>query len=177
MWKHSLLNRIRQVPRLNVAQLWQHESSCRNLSLRIATKARACKFVGQEGSMGVASHAPGSVKECEGMNPHIPKWTPIWELESQRTPESSEGHCRDQKPLDWKFLYIIRNLLKPRCLKWAHMTHLNIWNTSYRQKKGPESNWKFDSRPIKVRNRLYFLACRWRATYYWKDLDKGYNFA
>jgi hypothetical protein len=27
--------------------------------------------------MGVTSHAPGNVKECEGMNPHTLKRTPI----------------------------------------------------------------------------------------------------
>jgi hypothetical protein len=57
------------------------------------------------------------------------------------------------------------------------LTHLDIWNTSYGQKKGQESNWQFDSRPLKFRNRLDFLACKWRATYRWKALDKGYNFA
>jgi hypothetical protein len=31
----------------------------------------------QDGSSGVTSHAPGSAKECEGMNLHTPKWTPI----------------------------------------------------------------------------------------------------
>jgi hypothetical protein len=35
---------------------------------------------------------------------------------------------------------------------------------------------KFDSQPLKVRNHLDFHASRWRATYRWKDLDKGYNF-
>jgi hypothetical protein len=34
--------------------------------------------VGQEGSLGVTFHAPGSAKECEGMNPHTPKQTPIF---------------------------------------------------------------------------------------------------
>jgi hypothetical protein len=67
--------------------------------------------------------------------------------------------------------------LEPRCLKWARMTHLNIWNTSYGQKKGRESNCQFDSRPLKVKNRPNFVACRSRATYVWKDLDKSYNFA
>ncbi len=47
--------------------------SCRNLSLRLMTKARACKGVGQEGSSQVTSHAPGSVGECEGIDPHTPK--------------------------------------------------------------------------------------------------------
>jgi hypothetical protein len=32
-------------------------------------------------------------------------------------------------------------------------------------------------RSLKVDNRPYFLACRWRATYRWKDVEKGYNFA
>jgi len=40
-------------------------------------KEKACKGVGQEGSPGVTSHAPRSVGECGGMNPHTPKWTPI----------------------------------------------------------------------------------------------------
>jgi hypothetical protein len=57
------------------------------------------------------------------------------------------------------------------------MTHLDISNTSYGQKKGWESNCQFESRPLKVRNRLGFLACRWRPTYRWKALDEGYNFA
>jgi hypothetical protein len=53
--------------------------------------------------------------------------------------------------------------------------HLDISNTSYGQKTCWESNWQFDSRPLKVGNRPDFLACRWHTTYHWKDLDKGYN--
>jgi len=37
-------------------------------------------------------------------------------------------------------LYIIRKLLELRCLKGARIAHLDIWNTSYGQKKGRESN-------------------------------------
>jgi hypothetical protein len=44
-----------------------------NPSLGFATKAKAYKVVGQEGSPGVTSRALGSAKECEGMNLHIPK--------------------------------------------------------------------------------------------------------
>jgi len=62
-------------------------------------------------------------------------------------------------------------------LKWARITHLDIWNTSYSQKKGRESNWQFDSWPLKIRNRPNFVACKWCATHRWKSLDKGYNFA
>jgi hypothetical protein len=49
---------------------------CCNSSLGLTTKARACKSEGQKGSPGVTSHAPGSVRECEGMNPHTPKRAP-----------------------------------------------------------------------------------------------------
>jgi hypothetical protein len=36
---------------------------CRNLSLGLVTKARACKGAGQEGSPGVTFHVPKSVRE------------------------------------------------------------------------------------------------------------------
>ncbi len=52
------------------------EHNCHNSNLRFATKAKAYKGVDQEGSLGVTSHALGSVGECEGMNLHTPKWTP-----------------------------------------------------------------------------------------------------
>jgi hypothetical protein len=77
-------------------------------------------------------------------------------------------------------LYINGKLLKRRCLKWARIAHLDIWNKSYDQKKGRESNSResasFDSRPLKVRNRPKILSFRQRATYRWKALDKSYNF-
>jgi hypothetical protein len=37
-------------------------------------------------------------------------------------------------------LYINGKFLKCRCLKWARIAHLDIWNTSYGQKKARESN-------------------------------------
>jgi hypothetical protein len=74
-------------------------------------------------------------------------------------------------------LYIIGKLLERRCLKWACIVHLDIWNTSYGQKKGRESNCQFDSWPKKVGNRPDLLSCRQRATYRWKVLDQGYDFA
>jgi len=49
------------------------ENMCRILSLGFVTKAMACKGASQEGSPGVTSHAPESVRECKGMNPHTPK--------------------------------------------------------------------------------------------------------
>jgi hypothetical protein len=56
---------------------------------------------------------------------------------------------------------------------FGHLKH-KLW-----PKKKPgvkESNWQFDSRPLKVGNWPDFLAFRWRETYHWKALDDGYNF-
>ncbi len=47
--------------------------NCRNLSLRLASKARAYKNAGQKGSPGGTSYTPMSVRECERMNLHTPK--------------------------------------------------------------------------------------------------------
>jgi len=66
---------------------------------------------------------------------------PLWELEFQWTPEFLEDNCRGRTSMDWSIYYIIRKILQCRCLKWAYITHLDIWNTSYGQKKGQESNW------------------------------------
>jgi hypothetical protein len=119
---------------------------------------------------------PGVQKSVREWTLTLPSELPIWELESRWTPKFLEGDFRGQNPWDWRVLYIIGKLLNCRCLKWAHMTHLDIWNTSYGQKKGWESNWQFDPWPLKVRNRLDFLVYKWRATYRWKVVDKGYNF-
>jgi hypothetical protein len=169
---------------------------CRNPSLGLATKVRACKGVGQEGSPRITSHAPRNVGKCEGMNLHTPKWTPTlgvgvsmdsWIFKKRLGAKthwieeflilSKYSNYKGQNPLDSKKNYIIKKLLEFRCLKWARMTHLDTSNTSYGQKKGRESNWQFDSQPLKVKNHPNFLACRWRATYHWKALNKGYNFS
>jgi hypothetical protein len=105
------------------------------------------------------------------VNSHVGSWSP------ERTPESSELDCRGQNSLPRGVIYVIEKLLKCRCLKWARIAHLNICNTSYGQMNGRESNWQFSSRPLKVGNRPDILGCRRRATYRWKALDEGYNFA
>jgi hypothetical protein len=40
------------------------------------TKARACKGANQKLSLGVTFHVLENARECEGMNPHTPKWAP-----------------------------------------------------------------------------------------------------
>jgi hypothetical protein len=66
--------------------------------------------------------------------------------------------------------------IKCRCRKWACLSHLDIYNISYGQKKGRKSNWQFDSRPLKVKNPPNPNAYRWNETHRWKALDESYNF-
>jgi hypothetical protein len=105
------------------------------------------------------------------VNSHCESWNPKW------TFNFLESDCSNQNPMDWVILYIIGKLLERRCPKWVCMNHLDIWNTSYGQKKGQKSNWQFDSQPLKVRNCPNFLKCKWQAIYRWKALDNGYNFS
>jgi hypothetical protein len=161
----------------DVGSVIDHDVQCHNPSLGLATKARGCKVAGQVGDPGALHMLPrvqrvwGNEPSHSQVNSHVGSWSP------ERTLESSERNCKGQNSLLWGVLYIIGKILKCRCLKWAHMAHLDIWNISYRQKKGQESNWQFDSRPLKLRNRPDLLGCRQRATYRWKALDENYNFA
>jgi hypothetical protein len=102
---------------------------------------------------------------------HCGSWSPKWTFKFLLC------DCKGQNLSIGRVLYIIRKLLKCRCQKWACIAHLDVWNTSYDQKKSWESNKQFDSQPLKVKNWPDFLACRWHATHCWKTLDKGYNFA
>ncbi len=113
------------------------------------------------------------LEECED-DTHTPEMG-TWE--SIGTPKTSEFDYRGQNTSHWRFLYIIRKLLKWKCRKWACMSHLNIYSISYGKKKGWESNWQFDSQPLKVRNWPNPCACMWSATHHWKALNKNYNFA
>jgi hypothetical protein len=135
-----------------------------------------------------AKRKPGShirdSRECRSVREWIftlPRQFPSWERESRWTLEISESDLRGQISMACCALYINGKILKRRCLKWARIAHLDIWNTSYDQKKGRESNSResanFDSRPLKVGHRPEILSYRRRATYRWKALDKSYNFA
>jgi hypothetical protein len=99
----------------------------------------------------------------------------IWE--SFGTLEILEFDCKGQNTSHWGVFYIIEKLSKCRCQKWACMGHLDIYSTSYGKKKSRESNWQFDSRPLKVGNWPDPSACRWIVTHYWKALKESYKFA
>jgi hypothetical protein len=135
-------------------------SICRNPSLGFMTKARVCKGAGQEWAQESHCMLLGVQESGREWTCTLPNELPLWELESQWTPEYLESDYRDQNPWDWDVPYIIGKILEHNYLKWAHMTHLDTQNTSYGQKKGWESNWQFNSQPLKVKNRLDLLACR-----------------
>ncbi|CAK9198029.1 unnamed protein product, partial [Sphagnum troendelagicum] len=60
---------------------------------------------------------------------------------------------RTQNTSHWGVLGVIGKVLKRRYRKCPRIGHLDICRPSYGQKKGRESNWQFDSRPLKVGNR------------------------
>jgi hypothetical protein len=77
------------------------------------------------------------------------------ELESSGTPECSELDSKGQNTSHWGVLGVIGKVLKRKYRKWPRIDHLDICSSSYGQKKGRESNWQFDSRPLKVGNRPF----------------------
>jgi hypothetical protein len=110
--------------------------------------------------------------KCEDET-HTPK---VGDLESSETPKCLELNNKGQNTSPWSVLGVIGKVLKCRCPKWPRIGHLDIRSLSYGQKKGRESDWQFDSRPLKVGNRPA-PNVRWgSATRRWKDLKEGYKF-
>ncbi len=105
-----------------------------------------------------------------------PNTSKVGDLESSETPECLEFDSKAQNTSHWGVLDVIGKVLKRRYRKCPRILDLNICSPSYGQKKGRESSWQFDSRPLKVGNRpppdLRIESARCR----WKDLDEGYNF-
>jgi hypothetical protein len=66
--------------------------------------------------------------------------------------------------------------LKRRYRKCPRIGNSDICSPSYGQKKGRESKWQFDSRPLKVGNRPLPDVSLKSATRRWKALDESYNF-
>jgi hypothetical protein len=106
-------------------------------------------LVGSDDQHGKSCVATPLWAKCEG-EAHTPK---SGKLESYGTPKNSELDCRGQISFHLNVLGVIGKVLKCRCPKWPLIGHLDIYNPSYGQKKGRESNWQFDSRPLKVGNR------------------------
>jgi hypothetical protein len=150
---------------------------CRNRKLGLTTKARVYKVVGQEGSLRVASHAPRSAKECEGMNSHTPKWTSILRVGVPMDSQIFRRRFQGSKPIRLKsFLYhwkAIETKMFNMGLHhpFGHLKH-KLW-----PKERPRVKLVVWFPTTKSRELTRFLACRWHATYHWKALGEGYNFA
>jgi hypothetical protein len=108
-----------------------------------------------------------------GVKPNTPK---VGDLESSGTPECLGFNSKAQKTSHWSVLSVIRKVLKRRYRKWPRVGHLDICNPSYGQTKGRESNWQFDSRPLKVRNRPFSDLWIESAIRLSKTLDEAYKF-
>jgi len=130
--------------------------------------------------MEVGRDSVGSLKLSQPYFGQVWGWSPTLgkseDLESFGTPECLELDSKAQNTLRWGVLGVIGKVLKRTYRKWPCIGHLDICSPSYGQKKGRESNWQFDSRPLKVGNRplpdvrIESAICRW------KDLDKKYKF-
>jgi hypothetical protein len=106
-------------------------------------------------------------------------WSPtlgkVRGLESSGTPECSELNSKAQNTSHWGVLGVIEKVLKLRYRKWPRIGNSNIYSPSYGQKKGRESNWQFDSRPLKVKNQPLSDVALKSVTRRWKALDENYN--
>jgi len=106
-----------------------------------------------------------------GWNSHSQKWElgVLWDSQKFRARFQGSKHFTSGCSLyQWKGL--------EACPKWPCMSHLDICSQSYGQKKGWESNWQFDSRPLKVGNRSFPNVCKQSAIGHWKALEESYNF-
>jgi hypothetical protein len=151
---------------------WMNEKSC-NIRFGngwIKNHTNIMRFINAQTCLIVATPLWG---KCE-VATHTPE-NGTWK--SSETLKNSEFDCMGQNTLSWGFFYTVGKVLKCRCPKWPHMSHLDICSTSYGQKKGRESNWQFDSRPLKVGNRPNPGACRQSATHRWKALKESCKFA
>jgi hypothetical protein len=121
-------------------------------------------------------HCPLVLQPHSGLSVKVKPTLPKVELGVLRDSRKLRARVEGQNASHWGFLGVIGKVLKCRCLNWPRIGHLDICSPSYGQKKGWESNWQFDSRPLKVGNRPLPDVCSGSATRSWKALDKSYNF-
>jgi hypothetical protein len=113
------------------------------------------------------------LREVWGHHSHSRKW----DLRGLQDSQKLRVRLQGSKHLTLRCSLYRWKYLKRRCQKWPCNVHLDICSTSYVRKKGQESNWKFDSRPLKVKNRPNLGACRQSAAHCQKALKESYKFA
>jgi hypothetical protein len=116
---------------------------CRNSNFALATNPNRLQVCRPRRRPEVTLYTPENVKKCEGLwrnehshsqcNSHFGRWSPSGLPKLQW----AISRIKTQWLVDF---YIIEIFLRRRCLKWVHIVHSDIWNTSYGQKKGWESN-------------------------------------
>jgi len=96
------------------------------LALGLRPKQGLARVQDKTGAREAHLILPGVQESVREWTLTFPSELPLWELDFWWTFESLGSNCKGQNPLEWKVLYIIGNILKLRCLKWARMTHLDI---------------------------------------------------
>jgi len=91
-----------------------------------------------------------TLAKCGGKAQHLEK-VRIWSPPGLPNVQSSKA--RPKTPRIRVFLVLLEKVLKRKYRKCPRILDLDICKPSYGQKKGRESNWQFDSRPLKVGNR------------------------
>jgi hypothetical protein len=159
---------------VNLRLRWSLKQSC-SLCQKLSNRMWHATYT--EGNWGdswllVVGCRNPTLAKCEDET-HTPK---VGDLESSGTPKFLEFDNKGQNTSPWGVLSVIGKVFKCRCPKWPRIGHLDICSPSYGQNKGRESNWQFDSWPLKVRNRPA-PDVRWgNATRRWKALKEGYKF-
>jgi hypothetical protein len=79
---------------LNIVLLFSFKI-CHDLNFKFVTKAKAMERCELRVQFGSHIHTFGRIGECEGMNPHTPKWVFIWgvgiPMDSQNFRKPFEG--------------------------------------------------------------------------------------
>jgi len=126
-WKHkSTFTTIAMVLCGNATMPhWCKHLHCHDLNLGFVTKAKVCKGANWKWSMGVIFYVLKSVGDCEGINPHTPRWAPTLGVGVPMDFRIFRKQFQGSKLIELKSSYTIGKILKFKCLKWAHMTHLS----------------------------------------------------
>jgi len=128
--------------------------SYHNLNITFAIKCEVQGPMRTRMCLGVKKTFKSEGK-CKGWNPMTPKCAPILGLHLCGSYECLESWLKRQINTKLSPQNTIKKFLKCRCSKCPCIFHLDVICMNYDEKKGWESNWKFDSQPqIPERNQM-----------------------